>query len=740
MTIAIGEDQLALLETARRFTADRCAPAVARAAMDAEAESLPPFWTELAQLGWLGLAVAESDGGQGYGYAEVAVILEELGRAVAPGPMLPTVWAAAAIGDRGADALAPRLLHDLGSGRRVGAVALGGAIGATGATGATGGHGRLRLSGGTGPVLCGLIADVVVVPVTLEGVERWALVDGDVVTATALDALDPTRRLARLDVADAPATLVPGLTRARVESVGIALAAAECAGGAAWCVDTAAAHARDRRQFGRPIGQFQAVKHRCADMLVHLEQVRAVAWDAAAALDCGGRESPEAALSAAAAGAIALEAFAAVAKDCIQVLGGIGFTWEHDAHLYLRRALALRQLFGGAAPWRAATARAALDGVRRQIGLELPPQAESLRAEVRSTVEEIAALPREKRRGRLADTGLLVPHWAPPWGRNAGPVEQLVIDQELRRAKVRAPHLQVGAWAAPTIAVHGTPEQQERWVRPTLHGDIAWCQLFSEPDAGSDLASLRTRASRTDGGWLLDGQKVWTTMAAEADWGICLARTDADAPKHLGITYFVLDMTAPGIDIRPLRELTGLAMFNEVFLDRVFVPDDCVVGEVDGGWPLARTTLANERVSMGSGSSFGGGIEALVGLVTERIGTGQLTADALLVDDVGALVAEAHSVAAIGVRAIARSLTGAAPGPEASVRKLLGAEHDQRTQELGLLLLGPEGATTVGTAGQWTFGFLANRCLTIAGGTSEIQRNVIGERLLGLPRDPEPCP
>ncbi len=294
----------------------------------------------------------------------------------------------------------------------------------------------------------------------------------------------------------------------------------------------------------------------------------------------------------------------------------------------------------------------------------------------------------------------------------------------------------MGAWAAPTVAVHGTPEQQERWVGPTLRGEITWCQLFSEPGAGSDLASLTTAAVRAEGGWMLTGQKVWTTMADSADWGICLARTNPAAAKHLGITYFVVDMRTPGLDIRPLRELTGLAMFNEVFLDDVFVPDDAVIGEVDGGWPLARTTLANERVSMGSGSSFGGGIEALLGLVAERTASGALAADPLVLDGVGALVAEAHSLAAIGLRATARSVSGAAPGAEASVRKLLGVEHDQRTQELGLALLGPEGATTAGAAAQWTFGFLANRCLTIAGGTSEIQRNVIGERLLGLPRDP----
>jgi alkylation response protein AidB-like acyl-CoA dehydrogenase len=327
---------------------------------------------------------------------------------------------------------------------------------------------------------------------------------------------------------------------------------------------------------------------------------------------------------------------------------------------------------------------------------------------------------------------LFVPHWAPPWGRNAGPVEQLVIDEELKKARLRRPHLAVGAWAAPTIATHGTPEQQERWVRPTLVGEINWCQLFSEPGAGSDLASLSTKATRTNGGWKLNGQKVWTSLAAQADWGICLARSNADAPKHLGITYFIVDMKTAGIDVRPLRELTGQAMFNEVFLDDVFVPDDCVIGDVDGGWPLARTTLANERVAMGSGSSFGGGIEALLLLVEAS------DPDPVTLDRVGALVAEAHSVALLGQRSTERAVTGRGPGPEASVRKLLSAEHDQRTQEFGLGLLGGEGATVEGSAQQWAYGFLANRCLTIAGGTSEVQRNVIAERLLGLPRDPEP--
>jgi len=692
VSIAIGDDQQLLADAVARFAAERCTPAVARAAIESDGTLLPPFWHDLKALGWLDHAPDD-----GLGFAQLAVVLEALGRAVAPGPILSTAWASALLGSAPAGTAAVAL-HE------------------------------------GDPVLGGAVADGVVMP---RG-DRWFVIEGG--ERTAVRALDGTQSLARVAPSEGSSgTELLGLNREQVEAIGITLAAAEAAGGASWCVDTAAAYAKDRRQFGRPIGQFQAVKHRCADMLVRLEQARAVAWDAAAALDGPDPFGPEASIATAAAGAIALDAFVEVAKDCIQVLGGIGFTWEHDAHLYLRRAVALRQLFGGPRWWRQGIAFAALAGTRRHLQLELPPEAEALRADIATVVDRIADLPKDERRTPLADAGLIVPHWSAPWGRDATAVEQLVIDQELRRAKVRVPHLTVGAWAAPTIAAHGTVEQQERWVGPTLRGEISWCQLFSEPEAGSDLAALTTAATRTDGGWLLNGQKVWTTMAKEADWGICLARTNPTAPKHQGITYFIVDMATPGLDIRPLKELTGMEMFNEVFLNDVLVPDDCVIGEVDGGWPLARTTLANERVSMGSGSSFGGGIEALVLLVAERLADRSLDPDEPMVyDDLGALVAEAHSLSVMGLRTAVRSVTGAKPGPEASVRKLLGVEHDQRTQELGLTLLGPEGATEEGAGGQWTFGFLANRCLTIAGGTSEIQRNVIGERLLGLPRDPEP--
>ena len=311
-----------------------------------------------------------------------------------------------------------------------------------------------------------------------------------------------------------------------------------------------------------------------------------------------------------------------------------------------------------------------------------------------------------------------------------------MIDELLAQAGIRRPPAHVAAWALPTLIAHGTPEQQERWILPTLRGELLWCQLFSEPGAGSDLAALATRATRVDGGWRLDGQKVWTSVAARADVGICLARTDPEAPKHEGITYFVVDMRAPGIEVRPLREITGDALFNEVFLDGVVVPDDCVVGPVDGGWRLARTTLANERVSLATSSAFGGALEGILAMVGgDDGGPGPE-----VLDELGRLLVDAQALALLGQRSVLRSVSGVEPGPEASIRKLVGAEHDQRVADFGLACCGTAGVYADGPAAPWARAFLHTLCLTIAGGTSEVQRNVIGERLLGLPRDPEPDP
>ncbi len=345
------------------------------------------------------------------------------------------------------------------------------------------------------------------------------------------------------------------------------------------CVDSAVAYAKERVQFGRAIGTFQAVKHHCANMLVAAELATAVVWDAARAAH---DDADEFALTAAQAATLAFGPYVNNAQLNIQVHGGIGFTWEHDAHLYLRRALVLNALLASPKDPEDVTASAAR-GVTRGISLDLPEEAEAIRSDVRAEVAALAALEGREQRRALLDTGLLVPHWPVPWGRAAGAVEQLVIDEELRAAGVTVPPMGITAWNIMTVNQYATPDQVQRWVEQTLMGDFVWCQLFSEPDAGSDAAAVKTRGTRVEGGWIVNGQKVWTSDAHNSDLGLATVRTDPDAPKHAGITTMVIDMHAKGVEVRPLRQITGNSDFNEVFLSDVFVPDDDVVGTPNDG-------------------------------------------------------------------------------------------------------------------------------------------------------------
>ena len=723
MPIGITDEHSALHEAARGWAERHCGPSVAREQLEADREELPAFWEALAGQGWLGLHVNEAHGGSGYGVPELAVVVEELGRAATPGPFLATVLAAAAIQAAGNDDAAKLVLPGLASGETPGAVALGATLEAT-----TDAEGVLRVSGVLPAVLSGALARVLVVAAG----DTWCVLLDDEFQGREEQSLDLTRRVAQLTVESAvvpPERQLVGLTDQRVRDLSAVLFGADAVGGAHWCIEAAAAYAKDREQFGRPIGQFQGVKHRCADMLARTELGSAAVWDAAHTVD----DAQTSGLTAAAAAALAVDGFAQTAKDCVQVHGGIGFTWEHDAHIYLRRAVVDRQLVGRAGPWRARAAQLALEGVRRRLTVDLPPDADDVRAELRAFLEDVRDLEPSEQRRRIADAGYIQPQWPKPWGRDADAVEQLVIDEEFRAAKIIRPSIMIGGWALPPLMVYGTQEQQERWIPPTLRGEIDWCQLFSEPGAGSDLAGLSTRAERVEGGWVVNGQKVWTSSAQKADWGFLVARTDPDAPKHQGISFFMVDMRSPGIDVRPLRELTGQTMFNEVFFNDVFVPDDCLVGREHDGWRATRTSLANERVFMGSGSSLGAGLRGVV----ELLRTQGLDHDDLALAEVGGLVVTEYALSVLGFRLMLRSLAGADPsGSEASVRKLLGVEHDQRVQEVGLGLLGPDGAVADGEHATWGFRFLFNRALTIAGGTSEIQRNIIAERVLGLPKDP----
>jgi len=305
----------------------------------------------------------------------------------------------------------------------------------------------------------------------------------------------------------------------------------------------------------------------------------------------------------------------------------------------------------------------------------------------------------------------------------------------LRAADLEPHDMIIGNWVVPTLIEHGSAEQMRRFLPPTLRGDIVWCQLFSEPGSGSDLAGLSTKATKVDGGWRLRGQKVWTSKARVADWGVCLARTDSAVPKHKGLSYFLIDTrNSQGLDIRPLREITGETLFNEVFIDEVFVPDDCLVGAPGDGWKLARTTLANERVAMAGDSMLGSGGEALLELAAALPGGPDDEQSTIL----GKVLCDAQSGALMSLRSTLRSISGAQPGAESSIAKVLGVEHTQQVWEVAMDWSGPGALLDERNRSTPTYSFLNAQALSIAGGTTNIQLNIIGERVLGLPRDPGP--
>jgi alkylation response protein AidB-like acyl-CoA dehydrogenase len=704
----IADEQFAARELVREWAQKLAAASSVTAAIRDVEQGKPDAWRSvfdgLAGLGLFGVAVPEDCGGAGGRIDDLCAMVDEAAKALVPGPVATTALATLVVSD-------PQLRAALASGQRTAGVALDGDVRFDDAA---------SRASGTLPWVLGADAQGLLL---LPADGNWLLIDATAegVVVEPLVATDFSRPLARVMLTSAPATLiVPG---DRVADLAATVLAAEAAGITRWALDTAVAYAKVREQFGKPIGSFQAIKHLCAEMLCRAEQVAVAAADAAHA--AGDADSQQLSIAAAIAAGVAIEAAKANVKDCIQVLGGIGITWEHDAHLYLRRAYGIGQFLGGAARWLRRTAELTQAGVRRRLSIDLNDVAD-LRPQIADAVAEIAALPEDKRQVALAEAGLLAPHWPAPYGRGAGPAEQLLIDQELSSAGVRRPDLVIGWWAAPTILEHGTPDQVQRFVPATLRGEIFWCQLFSEPGAGSDLASLRTKAVRVDGGWELTGQKVWTSSAHKAQWGVCLARTDPDpnAPKHKGITYFLVDMSSSGILIRPLREITGSALFNEVFLDRVFVPDEMVVGTVNDGWRLARTTLANERVAMAAGTALGNPMEELLASAAD------VDLDVAQQDRLARLIITAQAGSLLDQRIAQLAVGGQDPGAQSSVRKLIGVRYRQALAEYRMDLTDGAGIVEDATVHD----FLNTRCLTIAGGTEQILLTLAAERLLGLPR------
>ncbi|MFE6508427.1 acyl-CoA dehydrogenase [Nocardioides sp. NPDC057767] len=741
MPLAITDDHRDLADSVAAW-ARRTAPIEAIRAQleDLAAGKRPDAWDALVRQGLHAIHLPEEEGGAGAGLMELAVVAEQLGRALHPGPFLATVRASGAVAAAPAGLVRSWLLERFAEG------ATGALVDGAGIT-AKAYDGGWALSGRSLPVLGLPGAEIVVVrAATVTGKTVWCSLTpaaGEVLVEPATDLTRPVGRLVLDDHQVEASAVLPGPSYDSVDLITAALLAADAAGVARWFVDTIVEYAGTRQQFGVPVGSFQAVQHKIALMLVRAEMIGAAAWDAArAAADTPDQQR----LAAAQVGLTALPAAVDVAREGVLLFGGIGFTWEHDAHLYWRRAISLAAVLGDESRWAARLGEVALE-TERDFGFVAEDALPELRAELATILDVVLELPDDgvpasgwapsrggRRQEHLADARLVAPHYPAPWGRAAGPEEQAVIAQEFARRALAQPSTVIGEWVLPTLLVHGTTEQQQRFVDLTLRGEIFWCQLFSEPGAGSDLAALSTRARKVEGGWVISGQKVWNSMAAEADWGVCLARTDPDVSKHAGISYFLIDMRSQGIDVRPLRQATGLSEFNEVFLDDVFVPDDCLVAEPGAGWRLAVTTLANERLSMGARLSHGSS-----DLVRSVLASGAHEADRdAVVEVLGRCVGREMALSALNLRSVLARIDGLELGAEISVQKVCNAIAQRDNSRDLLRVLGRHALIAVPPTGKHTddpvIDHIGLPAVLVGGGTLEIQLNVIAHRVLRLPR------
>jgi 3-oxochol-4-en-24-oyl-CoA dehydrogenase len=722
--IAIAPEHQDLADSVRSFAA-RVAPSeVLHEAMETPVENPPPYWRAAAEQGLQGVHLAESVGGQGFGILELAVVLAEFGYGALPGPFVPSAIASALIAAHDPDA---KVLSELASGATIAAYALDSTLTATR-------HGDgLVIRGEVRAVPAAAQASVLVLPVAIDSGEEWVVLRAEQLEITPVKSLDPLRPIADIcanavEVGDD--AVLSNLSTTTAHALMYTLLSAEAVGVARWATDTASAYAKIREQFGRPIGQFQAIKHKCAEMIADTERATAAVWDAARALD---EASEHIEFAAAVAATLAPAAAQRCTQDCIQVHGGIGFTWEHDTNVYYRRALILAAGFGRASEHPQRVVDTATTTGLRPVNIDLDPETEDLRNEVRADVAALKAMERDSRKVAIAEAGWVLPYLPKPWGRAASPIEQVIIAQEFNTGRVKRPQVGIAAWIIPSIVAFGTEEQKQRFLPPTFRGEMIWCQLFSEPGAGSDLAGLTTKATRAEGGWRITGQKIWTTAAQFSQWGALLARTDPSAPKHNGITYFLLDMKSAGVTVTPLRELTGNAMFNTVYIDDVFVPDENVLGEVNRGWEVSRNTLTAERVSIGSSdANFLASLPEFVEFVRD----GHF--DQVARHRAGQLIAEGHAAKVLNLRSTLLTLAGGDAMPSAAISKLLSMRTGQGYAEFAVSSFGSEAA--IGDngkpAGKWGEFLLASRATTIYGGTSEVQLNIIAERLLGLPRDP----
>ncbi|OIN78735.1 acyl-CoA dehydrogenase [Mycobacterium malmoense] len=740
MTLGLTPEQQDLSDAVGHFAGRHAPIAATRDNFGALAAGrLPGWWDALVANGFHAVHLPERFGGQGGGLIDAACVLEAAARALLPGPLLPTVTTGAIALLADPTPTAESLVRDLASGVPAAVVLPGGGDFHARADGQ-----RWLISGASDVTAGACSARVILVGATAQdGDVVWVLVDTEKPAATveSVSGTDLVTDVGILRLAEycaAESDVLTGIEPDRAHGIVVGFVASMTAGIVQWCVEAVTGHLRTREQFGKVIGTFQALQHNAAMLLVNSELATAAAWDAVRAVD---EPLDQLRLAAATAAMIALSPVPDLVLDALTMFGAIGFTWEHDLHLYWRRATSLAASIGPASRWARRLGQLTCT-LQRDMSVDLGDAESDFRSWVAETLDSALAL-RNDRPGRqgdydhfatgpqrtaIADAGLIAPHWPSPWGIGAGPLRQLIIDEEFdKRPALVRPSLGIAEWILPSVLRAAPKDLQELLIPPTQRGEMAWCQLFSEPAAGSDLAALTTRATKVDGGWTINGHKIWTSAAHRADYGALLARTDPAASKHRGIGYFVVDMRSPGIEIQPITTATGEAHFNEVFLNDVFVPDRMLLGAPTDGWDLAIATMAEERSAIGGYVKYDRAV-ALRRLAAEP-GPDRDDAQRAL----GELDAYANAIKALGVRETIRLLDGQASGPASSIAKVAMNELLRRTFKATLQLTGTL-AMVADSNPAVVAPYLQLPAELLGGGTREIQLNIIAQMILGLPR------
>jgi 3-oxochol-4-en-24-oyl-CoA dehydrogenase len=742
MVLAITTEQEQLADAVSRFAARHAPIEKTRASFDSiAAGDVPHWWEELTAHGFHAVHLCEEVGGQGGTLADLGCVIEAAAAALLPGPLLSTATASAVTSL--ADGSAASVVADLAAGATA-AVVLPEHSEIRAVRHETG----WRLSGSSASILglCGS-QRVLLTARCAAGTEHWFVLDTGRANGTdfAIEqqrGTDLSTDVGVLNLVDHTVDAgseLSGISTERARCIAVALTACASAGAVRRCADAATEYIRTREQFGRPVGAFQALQHKAAVLLVNAELAAAAAWDAVrASVDSLEQHR----LAAGSAALIAVAAGPDLLLDALLMFGAIGYTWEHDTHLYWRRAISLAASLGSTAHWSREVGGLART-VKRSTALNLGDVESDFRASVAATLDQAQALRNEHpsddprapglatgtQRDMLAKAGLVAPHLPPPWGVGASAVQQVIIDEEFdKRPELIKPSLGIAEWILPTILGSGTDVQRETFAWPILTGSRRWCQLFSEPGAGSDLASLSTRAGKVDGGWLVNGHKIWTSQADRAQFGALLARTDPDASKHRGISYFLVDMASPGVTVEPIKQASGHSDFNEVFLDDVFVPDDMLVGIPGAGWDLAVATMAVERTAIGNYVNIDRA--AALRHIAQIDGPDR---DAAL-RALGEIEAYTTAIKAMVLRETLRLVEGQAAGPTSSIAKYAM-----------VMLLRRASTATLGLTGRIAMLEESDPAVVrpyfdmpselIGGGTAEIQLTVIASMILGLPRN-----